>query len=306
MSSVCCIQVNCEHCSQEVARIDLKRHHGECPEYQVHCQYGCTDKTYLRRLLSSHYTECPLVPVPCSMRSFGCNETVKRSKLSEHMMQCAPRHAAKMAHCILQLQSKVEQLETLLSNRSDVVKEMESTLYPSSGQFTWRIDNITNRIKSAQTGDPASSVIYSPAFYSGEGGYKLCLCVYPAGDHNQGFLSLYFVVMKGQFDEILQWPFQRRVFLSLLNCRSVIEGSTNCMLFSVHSSLLYPCRGGQSVMKDIHPDHRLHYFFRPESERNVGYGYPKFIALPKLQLEDSEFVENDAIFFRCVVLNTTN
>ena len=203
-----------------MARSDLKRHHGECPEYKVQCQYGCTDEFFLRRLLSLHYdAECPLVPVACSMRSFGCMEMVERGKLSKHMMECAPRHAAKMADTILKLQSKVEQLETALNNRSSIVKDLESTLYPLSGQFTWRIDNIANRIKSAQAGDPANSVIYSPAFYSGEGGYKLCLCVYPAGDHNQGFLSLYFVVMRGQFDEILPWPFQRRVFLSLLNCR---------------------------------------------------------------------------------------
>ena len=56
-------------------------------------------------------------------------------------------------------------------------------------------------------------------------------------------------------------------------------------------------------MKDIQPDPRLHYFFRPEGDRNVGYGYPKFIALPKLQLEDSEFVANDSLFFRCVIFH---
>ena len=215
-------QVQCEHCHQEVARSELKCHHGECPEYQVYCQYGCTDKTFLRRQLSVHYAECPLVPVVCPMRSFGCTDTIQRSKLSEHMLVCAPQRAAKMAETILQLQSRIEQLETIQNNRTSIVRELETTLYPSSGQFTWKINSITNCIKSAQAGDPANSVIYSPAFFSGEGGYKLCLCVYPAGDHNQGFLSLYFVVMKGQFDEILPWPFQRRVLLSLLNCRWVL------------------------------------------------------------------------------------
>ena len=211
--------MKCEHCGQEVARCDLKRHHGECPDYKVHCPYGCTDKLFLRRNLKSHYEACPRIPVPCSMRSFGCSETIMRSKLADHMLTCAPQRAAKMAETILDLKTRLENLETLQNNRSSIVKDLESTLYPLSGQFTWKIDNITNRIKSAQAGDPASSVIYSPAFYSGEGGYKLCLCVYPAGDHNQGFLSLYFVVMKGQFDEILPWPFQKRVLLSLLNCR---------------------------------------------------------------------------------------
>ena len=203
----------------EVARSELKRHHGDCPEYQVQCQYGCCDKFFLRRELPAHYDECPLVMVSCRLRSFGCTATVQRCKLAEHLVECAPQRMASMADTILQLQSKVMQLETVVNNKSIVEKELAETYYPMSGQFTWRISGITNRIKSAQSGDPANSVIYSPAFYSGEGGYKLCLCVYPAGDHNQGFLSLYFVVMRGQFDEILPWPFQRRVFLSLLNCR---------------------------------------------------------------------------------------
>ena len=215
----CDFQVKCEHCDEEVARSDLKRHLGECPGYKVQCQYGCTDQLFLRRLLSSHYKECPLVPIPCPMQTFGCTERIPRSKMGDHMVQCAPLRTAKMAETLLELQSKVEQLETVLNNQLTNVKEVETTLYPLSGQFTWRIGNITERIKSAQEGDPASSVIYSPSFYSGEGGYKLCLCVYPAGDHNHGFLSLYFVVMKGQFDEILPWPFQRRVFLYLLNCK---------------------------------------------------------------------------------------
>ena len=157
--------------------------------------------------------------ITCRLREFGCNATVQRRAMAQHMVECAPQRMANMADTIVELQSKVMQLETLVNNRSAVVRELEETFYPMSGQFTWRISDISNRIKSAQAGDPANSVIYSPAFYSGEGGYKLCLCVYPAGDHNQGFLSLYFVVMRGQFDEILPWPFQRRVFLSLQNCR---------------------------------------------------------------------------------------
>ena len=62
-------------------------------------------------------------------------------------------------------------------------------------------------------------------------------------------------------------------------------------------------RGGQSVTKDIHPDPRLHYFHRPENPRNVGYGYPKFISLSILLAQDSEFVENGAIFLRCRIFD---
>lgn len=56
-------------------------------------------------------------------------------------------------------------------------------------------------------------------------------------------------------------------------------------------------------MKDIQPDPRLHFFRRPESARNVGYGYPKFIASTRLTTPTSEFVQNEAVFIRCQVFN---
>lgn len=62
-------------------------------------------------------------------------------------------------------------------------------------------------------------------------------------------------------------------------------------------------RGGVHVSKEIQPDPRLHYFHRPENPRNVGYGYPKFMALPKLLGEDAEHVQNGAIFLRCKVFD---
>ena len=269
-------KVLCDYCEIEIPFADKSKHFDECSKYPFTCEYHCQEETIPRQDIEEHYaSECPRVPVPCTMAPFGCRDKVERGKLGDHVVQCAPRHASEMASTILTLKKDMEELKLSLISQNGRIDEVESTVYPALGQFTWRVDNIRDKIKQAQAGDPSASVIYSPSFYSGEAGYKLCLCIYPAGDNNQGFLSLYFVVMKGQFDEILPWPFQKRVYLSLLNTK-----------------------GGQSVMKDIQPDPRLHYFHRPENPRNVGYGYPKFIALQKLLQEDSDYVENEALFLR--------
>ncbi len=60
----------------------------------------------------------------------------------------------------------------------------------------------------------------------------------------------------------------------------------------------------QPLTKDIRPDARLHYFRRPEKPKNIGYGYPKFIALPRLLSEDSDYVQNNAIFIRACVFGS--
>ncbi len=153
------------------------------------------------------------------MAPFGCSLLVKREELAEHLLACAPTHTHKMAATLLELQKQVAELSLKVEAQGNTIQTFESTLYPSSGQFTWRIDDIRSKIQAAEVNGGDASALYSPSFYSYESGYKMCLCVYPAGDNNEGFLSLYFVLMKGPFDELLRWPFQNRVILYLLNCK---------------------------------------------------------------------------------------
>lgn len=272
-------RIKCEHCGEEVAHTKLAAHHRDCPEFPVPCPHQCSEGSLPRKDLASHVeTSCQKVPVSCTFAPFGCTDQVERGGLTEHVKTCGPRQCAGMASTILQLQNEMGELRAIVSKQKEEIDELRTNVYPCTGQFTWRIDDIHTRIKAAQAGDQTSSVMYSAPFYSSESGYKLCLCIYPAGDNNQGFLSLYFVIMKGQFDEVLQWPFQKRVYLTLLNTK-----------------------GGHGVMKNIEPDPRLHYFHRPEDPRNVGYGYPKFIQITRLLHEESEFVAGGSIFLRCRV-----
>ncbi len=274
-------KIKCEYCGDDVPQSEINLHHLECPLFLIPCPHGCSEDKLPRKGLESHTaTICPKVLIACSFAPFGCSEMVTRGSMAEHVRTCGPQRCAGMAATILDLQKELKDLRLTVSKQADVVKELETSVYPSSGQFTWRIDDIRAKITQAQAGDQTSSVIYSPAFYSTESGYRLSLCIYPAGDNNQGYLSLYFVIVKGQFDEVLQWPFQKRVYLTLLNTK-----------------------GGHGVMKNIEPDPRLHYFHRPESLRNVGYGYPKFIQLTRLLHEDSDFVAGGAIFLRSRVLD---
>ncbi len=198
---------------------DLSQHETQCLDYPVPCRYACSSQHIPRKAMEDHYRDCPAVLVPCTIAPFGCTQLVKRGELAEHVLTCGPRYAHKMATTLLELQKQVAKLSQRVETQGNSVQILESTLYPSTGQFTWRIDDIRTKIKAAEVNGGDASALYSPAFYSYESGYKMCLCVYPAGDNSEGFLSLYFVLMKGQFDELLQWPFQNRVLLYLIDCK---------------------------------------------------------------------------------------
>lgn len=217
-----CHQVECKYCGMLVSFNILESHYDECVEYPVPCKYECDSHvTFTRKEIQTHLTECPRAPAPCCMENYGCTEKVERCQMESHLQVCVPRHVGQLCQEIKNLKVEVQDLRAALTCQKEAVEQVEATVYPSAGQFTWRIDDIRGKIALALAGDQPAGVIYSPAFYSLEAGYKLSLCIYPAGDRddNQGYLSLYFVVMKGQFDEILQWPFQKRVYLSLLNTR---------------------------------------------------------------------------------------
>ena len=60
---------------------------------------------------------------------------------------------------------------------------------------------------------------YSLPFYSSDKGYKLNLCVHANGCElvERTHLSLYVYLLKGEYDDQLQWPFNADITVQLLN-----------------------------------------------------------------------------------------
>jgi len=68
-------------------------------------------------------------------------------------------------------------------------------------------------------------VILSLAFRNG---YKMCIRAYLNGDGSgyKTHLSLFFVVMKGEYDALLKWPFDYKVSMILVGKEN--EGLVTC------------------------------------------------------------------------------
>ena len=273
----------CEFCAQQLSFSDLASHHATCEQFPVACRNECAAGKVPRKDEESHYLhDCPKELMECRMSAFGCTERVPRGEMAEHLLTCAPQRTLRLSDTVLELQRQVRELSLALTQQTEQQKVLTTTLYPCSGQYTWKLEEVGEIVKQAQTRQtPDPVMIYSPAFFSHEAGYKMCLCVYPAGDSNQDYLSVYFVIMRGPYDDVLSWPFQNPIRVSLLSCRE----------------------GLPAVIKDINPDPKLHYFHRPDKPRNVGYGYPKFISLQKLLSDRSEFLSCNSIFIRCEIFH---
>ena len=158
------------------------------------------------------------------------------------------------------------------------IRQDMQDLKTTNGVMVWKISDFSRRLREAETGKTAS--LYSPLFYTSPAGYKVCARLYPNGDGiGKGtHLSLFFVVMKGDFDALLPCPFRQKVSLMLLD-----QSTTN----------------PRHVVETFRPDLRSSSFQRSQQEMNVASGCPLFHPLSALN--HTSYLQDDTIFLKIVV-----
>jgi hypothetical protein len=109
----------------------------------------------------------------------------------------------------------------------------------------------------------------------------MCLRVYLYGDGNarRTHMSIFFVLMRGDFDPILKFPFCFKV-----------------------AFCLYDQIGQQRhIIDSFRPDVKSNSFQRPRSDMNIASGIPKFVPLSLIQQENNPYIRDDAMFIKVLV-----
>ena len=168
----------------------------------------------------------------------------------------------------------VKSLKNEVSEKTVMVKS-ESPDYPS--MFIWKIDNFSKLKRDAKDGVKKRET--SAPFYTEHYGYRLVIEFHPngCGSGKNKFISVFFTVMKGEYDAILRWPFKRKVKFTLLDQKGNPEERVN------YSS-------------EVTPNNDLKIFGRPYKERAIGYGRQKFMSQEKL--ETRCYVVDDTLFLQ--------
>lgn len=181
----------------------------------------------------------------------------------------------------LNLEKRVDYLEKKKAQDEYRISQLELQLQAAfasscNGILIWRIPDVTQKRRDAikQQIKP----IYSPPFYTGPNGYKMCLCAYLNGK-GVGYtthLSVFFVLMKGECDALLRWPFNRKISFILIDQISY-----------------------KHIVKTMSPNSSDASFQQPQSDMNVASGYPQFADIAVL--ENKNYSKNDTIFLKCIV-----
>ena len=184
---------------------------------------------------------------------------------------------------IKQVEDKVLEVERTLNILSVHHSELELQLQASlasthNGAFLWRIPDVLRRIRDAKLGRITS--IYSPPFYTGRNGYKMCIRAYLNGDGSgEGtHISIFFVLMRGEYDPLLQWPFEPKVSLILVD--------------QDHK---------KHLVQTFKPNAQSSSFQRPKTDMNVASGCPEFAELSVLDSTNYSYVKEDVMYIKAIV-----
>ncbi|KAJ7372400.1 hypothetical protein OS493_019852 [Desmophyllum pertusum] len=179
---------------------------------------------------------------------------------------------------------RVESIEHTLALRNvtladleEYVRQQEFSSY--DGQLLWKISDYARKRNDAVTGQQVS--FYSPCFYTSRHGYKMCARLYLNGDGmGRGtHISVFFVVMRSQYDALLRWPFRQKVTFMLLDQDNV-----------------------EHVIDAFRPDPSSSSFQRPRRETNIASGCPMFCSLA--ELNNHAYMRDDAMFLKIIVDTT--
>ena len=196
----------------------------------------------------------------------------------------APGRQIEMSDAIVSLERQVQNIGLITGSRPQCTEDREleidspfrHDIHSYNGTLVWKIESYLRKRQEAING--VRTALYSPPFYSARYGYKMCAKIYMNGDGiGQGsHLSLFLVVMRGDYDALQTWPFEKRITFMLFNQDN-----------------------GHNMIDAFDSNPQNSSFQRPRSEMNIASGCPLFMPLDSLN--NRQYIKDDVIFIAVII-----
>jgi hypothetical protein len=95
-------------------------------------------------------------------------------------------------------------------------------------------------------------------------------------------LSLFLVIMRGDYDAILEWPFAYKVSFRLIDQSQLSDNQGD-------------------IIHSFWPDITSNCFKRPAYDMNNGYGFKEFLPLAQYEQNRNLFVKDDTMFIEAKI-----
>ena len=161
------------------------------------------------------------------------------------------------------------------SDQLGIAEDLKNTTY--NGEHMWKVSSLHRKIKATQEGKLIS--LYSVPFFTSQRGYRMRLQLYldGVGSGKSTHISLYMFIMRGDFDDLLSWPFRKEVTMALLSQDKKVE----------------------MISRTLSPGDSNSCFQKPTTDLNPRAGFSKFA--PISVLKNCAYSKNDAIYIKVIV-----
>lgn len=198
-------------------------------------------------MVEGHSPTSPDQLVLCPFAHAGCNQCIKHKNLAFHIQSSAVEHlllvsaenatlrkelqALKREQAAVKLEKKDMQIELRLAKEKCGELGKSVAQLQQNAQTFWRTFLMH---QSANLPDKLPMIFsngkfqvqfirgvdcYSPRFYTCNGGYLMCICMFPNGlDTNYAdCMSVTILVLPGLYDDTLKWPMEGSLKVEILN-----------------------------------------------------------------------------------------
>ena len=171
------------------------------------------------------------------------------------------------------------------SRENDMVQiseEMSQVKCTRPGMVIWPVSNVEAHIEKASSVQSKAKPLLGEAFYSEPYGYLLQPKIFFNGArlNDQAYISVFIQILKGPFDPVLKWPFEKRIRITL------IEQESKGLRRNIEKVLI-PVTDGKEVQRPCH-------------DANNGFGIYKFVSHEVLRA--GRYITDDVFFVKLEVL----
>jgi len=201
--------------------------------------------------------------------------------------------------------SGYERLPDMMEDESEIMNEQRqqepgpspmnvcpqelSTEIHISNKFIWKFTKFDDCMQKAKDG--SRTVYLSNPFHSGSYGYRMCVEFHPNG-LNDGWnthLSIFVSLLRSKYDDILPWPFNQKVIVTLIDQQPNPYLRRNIQMTSLPRNNTHLSRCFSKPSESAH--------------RNMAFGFCKFMTQERLKTR--RYLVNDTVFI-CVEVDPLN
>ena len=271
-------------CSKYGRRIEMKEHSRHCHKRMISCE-NCGYYNTFTIVTEKHYPICPArSPIDCPNQHCPV-EGLRRHQLEQHLNECSHQLVdCPNTGCSVRLPRGEMKLHTLqqhnlvLEETNQAVAITPATVSP---QYLYNQAPMEFIISDFSEKKEANEQWNSSPFYTHNRGYKFRLNMVPngAGTGSGTHLSVYGQLMRGKYDNELEWPFEGDIRVELLNWRADKNHHSYTCCFNRYSSK-YSSRVA-------------------DQETGIGFGEHQFISHTDLApTTNTEYLRDDYLKLR--------